>query len=101
MGNMFPIPVTQDGASSSGMKTPETNSRGRAVALEIAGAASPLGITAAKAIPRAAKQAIPTSRVNSMAGNIRQITSRSEEHTSELQSRAKLICRMLLEKKKL
>src|SRR3712207_8013937 len=29
-----------------------------------------------------------------------QITSRSEEHTSELQSRQYLVCRLLLEKKK-
>src|SRR5690606_40696994 len=29
------------------------------------------------------------------------ITSRSEEHTSELQSRENLVCRLLLEKKKL
>src|SRR2546428_2267783 len=28
------------------------------------------------------------------------ITSRSEEHTSELQSRSDLVCRLLLEKKK-
>src|SRR5690606_41943244 len=28
------------------------------------------------------------------------ITARSEEHTSELQSREKLVCRLLLEKKK-
>src|SRR2546422_7098556 len=32
------------------------------------------------------------------AGNIRR--SRSEEHTSELQSRLHLVCRLLLEKKK-
>src|SRR3712207_8155399 len=30
----------------------------------------------------------------------RQITERSEEHTSELQSRQYLVCRLLLEKKK-
>src|SRR3712207_8066866 len=32
---------------------------------------------------------------------LREITSRSEEHTSELQSRQYLVCRLLLEKKKL
>src|SRR3712207_6874938 len=31
---------------------------------------------------------------------IRQVTLRSEEHTSELQSRQYLVCRLLLEKKK-
>src|SRR2546428_5923824 len=29
-----------------------------------------------------------------------QVTNRSEEHTSELQSRSDLVCRLLLEKKK-
>src|SRR3712207_9372616 len=32
--------------------------------------------------------------------NIRTTTTRSEEHTSELQSRQYLVCRLLLEKKK-
>src|SRR2546429_4377381 len=34
------------------------------------------------------------------AGPTRLITTRSEEHTSELQSRLHLVCRLLLEKKK-
>src|SRR2546428_9204114 len=34
------------------------------------------------------------------AGGDRQLESRSEEHTSELQSRSDLVCRLLLEKKK-
>src|SRR5438105_12202131 len=33
-------------------------------------------------------------------GNESEPTSRSEEHTSELQSRVDLVCRLLLEKKK-
>src|SRR5690625_6612636 len=33
-------------------------------------------------------------------GNNASISSRSEEHTSELQSRGHLVCRLLLEKKK-
>src|SRR5438270_9816436 len=37
--------------------------------------------------------AAPTPRMSSR-------TSRSEEHTSELQSQSKLVCRLLLEKKK-
>src|SRR5690554_7467306 len=32
--------------------------------------------------------------------NITSVTARSEEHTSELQSRPHLVCRLLLEKKK-
>src|SRR3712207_7952143 len=39
-----------------------------------------------------------TTLVNLMAGAMRP-TSRSEEHTSELQSRQYLVCRLLLEKK--
>src|SRR3989442_10151969 len=34
------------------------------------------------------------------AGRIRHAIDRSEEHTSELQSRPHLVCRLLLEKKK-
>src|SRR2546429_984551 len=35
------------------------------------------------------------------ACRVRRITARSEEHTSELQSRLHLVCRLLLEKKKI
>src|SRR5690349_22474137 len=35
-----------------------------------------------------------------MVGDIIDVTTRSEEHTSELQSRRDLVCRLLLEKKK-
>src|SRR5206468_11367058 len=35
-----------------------------------------------------------------LAGLIRHPNARSEEHTSELQSRSDLVCRLLLEKKK-
>src|SRR5204863_5556090 len=40
-----------------------------------------------------------TARRRSMAQRL-QATARSEEHTSELQSRRDLVCRLLLEKKK-
>src|SRR2546422_11309370 len=48
---------------------------------------------------RKAAQALPES-VGTMIGFVRQgqIQSRSEEHTSELQSRLHLVCRLLLEK---
>src|SRR3712207_7545809 len=36
---------------------------------------------------------------NTLAGGVREGGSRSEEHTSELQSRQYLVCRLLLEKK--
>src|SRR3712207_7177740 len=36
-----------------------------------------------------------------LAGGVREHLQRSEEHTSELQSRQYLVCRLLLEKKKL
>src|SRR3712207_8603360 len=38
-----------------------------------------------------------TLRINNIT---QEVTSRSEEHTSELQSRQYLVCRLLLEKKK-
>src|SRR2546422_3229870 len=40
-------------------------------------------------------------RIEELVGNSRfALTPRSEEHTSELQSRLHLVCRLLLEKKK-
>src|SRR2546422_1886451 len=39
----------------------------------------------------------PTDRLLATSGRV--ATSRSEEHTSELQSRLHLVCRLLLEKK--
>src|SRR5687768_18265992 len=43
--------------------------------------------------PRGSRRMIPSTRTTSGSG-------RSEEHTSELQSRLHLVCRLLLEKKK-
>src|SRR5690606_41190275 len=44
----------------------------------------------------AGRLSVATSWPESMRG-----TKRSEEHTSELQSREKIVCRLLLEKKKI
>src|SRR5262245_63298857 len=41
-----------------------------------------------------------SSLINGLAGRTLARTSRSEEHTSELQSLRHLVCRLLLEKKK-
>src|SRR5690606_40037610 len=57
---------------------PRVNSRGAALTTTIAARAG---------IPNAQRQE-------------NQVTRRSEEHTSELQSRENLVCRLLLEKKK-
>src|SRR3712207_7331703 len=43
---------------------------------------------------------LPTPRANISSINDQQQPRRSEEHTSELQSRQYLVCRLLLEKKK-
>src|SRR2546427_2475300 len=40
------------------------------------------------------------SRASDRSGSTRKSVSRSEEHTSELQSQSNLVCRLLLEKKK-
>src|SRR3989440_2600886 len=40
-----------------------------------------------------------TNSHTTMAFPVRKVTIRSEEHTSELQSRSDLVCRLLLEKK--
>src|SRR5690625_456120 len=48
---------------------------------------------------RASKSKSSASRYRSSKVKFRPSTSRSEEHTSELQSRGQLVCRLLLEKK--
>src|SRR5699024_11354342 len=51
--------------------------------------------------PSPSKLKIPLARVTRMmASQSRREMTRSEEHTSELQSRFDLVCRLLLEKKK-
>src|SRR2546422_7867237 len=51
--------------------------------------------------PRGASEhAVEPSRPASPSSGARQRATRSEEHTSELQSRLHLVCRLLLEKKK-
>src|SRR5215208_8379515 len=42
----------------------------------------------------------PASIITSPMASVEPSTARSEEHTSELQSRGHLVCRLLLEKKK-
>src|SRR2546429_6010118 len=53
---------------------------------------------AARSLGRNCLAAAPSGLRNSTSLSIREI--RSEEHTSELQSRLHLVCRLLLEKKK-
>src|SRR5207249_9772148 len=50
--------------------------------------------------PAAAVEIVTRSRLRTQRGLIGVVSSRSEEHTSELQSRFDLVCRLLLEKKK-
>src|SRR2546422_5062931 len=45
-------------------------------------------------------QGLPDGRSNVLTVGERRFVLRSEEHTSELQSRLHLVCRLLLEKKK-
>src|SRR2546422_5742881 len=44
--------------------------------------------------------AIRTARISGLTSRLTRHAIRSEEHTSELQSRLHLVCRLLLEKKK-
>src|SRR5688572_32555125 len=50
--------------------------------------------------PEAAKHALATAGVTITTSRSLVIVTRSEEHTSELQSQSNLVCRLLLEKKK-
>src|SRR2546422_2058449 len=51
-------------------------------------------------VPAAPPQQLPHQRVGDAPAPPRPLGVRSEEHTSELQSRLHLVCRLLLEKKK-
>src|SRR2546429_6436937 len=46
------------------------------------------------------KRAVTQSGASAQRGCVLRVSNRSEEHTSELQSRLHLVCRLLLEKKK-
>src|SRR3712207_6994286 len=60
-----------------------------------------LGLPAPSVPPRCPESPTPSRRFPSRSpGSARPPPSRSEEHTSELQSRQYLVCRLLLEKKK-
>src|SRR5690554_7785821 len=48
--------------------------------------------------PRYDRLLLSEDRIRTIAGDLRAV-ARSEEHTSELQSRPHLVCRLLLEKK--
>src|SRR5438034_7025158 len=55
-------------------------------------------------VPRSARRDLPRARARAVAacrGCRARRCARSEEHTSELQSHSDLVCRLLLEKKKL
>src|SRR2546427_8357571 len=43
---------------------------------------------------------VPGITLDWASADVRRVLSRSEEHTSELQSQSNLVCRLLLEKKK-
>src|SRR5690606_41323734 len=70
-----------------------------------AGAAHPAGAQLRRRLGRADLRAVPESRRASPTAAAAPAApgdggARSEEHTSELQSRENLVCRLLLEKKK-
>src|SRR5690625_5404060 len=73
---------------------PQASDRSLRVAILCSAAKSAV---TAKLFWSAASDAEPTASPASSASSVR---CRSEEHTSELQSRGHLVCRLLLEKKK-
>jgi hypothetical protein len=75
IGKIDPTVPTQAGAPAVGKNRSDTKAMGKKVKLAITGAASPLGMTAATAMPSEQKQAAPSSRVTTAAGSIRPITS--------------------------
>src|SRR5438105_5387246 len=72
-------------------RSPESRRRANSAATSSGATSATIGAAAAKTTVTSPL----TARDSSWA-----TTSRSEEHTSELQSRVDLVCRLLLEKKK-
>src|SRR2546422_10835786 len=60
---------------------------------------SPLSSRARRSLPLR-RRSTPSARRRWATRRLRRGSPRSEEHTSELQSRLHLVCRLLLEKKK-
>src|SRR3712207_6958064 len=82
------FPYTTLFRSTSRWRTPSARGRETLAATTVTSAPR-LAASAATANPIRPDERLPTKR-----------TERSEEHTSELQSRQYLVCRLLLEKKK-
>src|SRR5438067_5135246 len=87
------------------MRTPAPRTRALAGKLrpfvaELAGTARPTGGHAGDDRVARAGQAVRLGSAPRSYPRIARVPARSEEHTSELQSRFELVCRLLLEKKK-
>src|SRR5205809_5099019 len=77
------------------------NSRNRCHILPRAASAAPRSRVVVSSPARMLPATLAPNRSSwSIRGNICATNHRSEEHTSELQSRLHLVCRLLLEKKK-
>src|SRR3712207_6965512 len=81
-------------------RSESSHETGRFVVCRVFGSSTPTSDAAMK--PMKPGRIPPTnfSAVPSHAGSASKRLNRSEEHTSELQSRQYLVCRLLLEKKK-
>src|SRR5205809_548833 len=73
---------------------------GRHIRLETRTAAGRPGDVQRRAAPATEMRVMSDNTATSQVYCSRAVPSRSEEHTSELQSRLHLVCRLLLEKKK-
>jgi hypothetical protein len=73
-GNASPTRSSQTGSVLSSVNIPERNVRATAVPMEAAWATPCGGASAERARPMAAKQAMPSSSVTTVAGTVRQTT---------------------------
>src|SRR3712207_8779133 len=84
---LFRSRIEADGSGSASSAAPTSTT------------ARPIGAAPTSRVDTAITAPAPIART--IATSARLIRRRSEEHTSELQSRQYLVCRLLLEKKKL
>src|SRR3712207_8431991 len=89
---LFPYTTLFRSVDENGHQEALASSTARSAAESIVSSTSRFGGAASASRRRPSSAFVPSSRTT--------IGSRSEEHTSELQSRQYLVCRLLLEKKK-
>src|SRR3712207_7370429 len=94
--NLFPYTTLFRARAGAAAGPPEGGARSAQAFLAIRTTAAAATVSPARWVPDSRSRSTTWASTTVLAG----YSARSEEHTSELQSRQYLVCRLLLEKKK-